>query len=89
TGPGTLLWAEAANPGWHALADGRDLARTDAFDWTNAFAVPTTASVAIRYRAGALPGLLVDVEIVAWLAALAIWYQTRRKRRRSDRTVAT
>jgi len=89
TGPGTLLWAEAANRGWHARADGRDLARTNAFDWTNAFALPTTASVAIEYRAGALPGLLIDVEIVAWLAAIAIWHQTRRKRRRADRTMST
>jgi GT2 family glycosyltransferase len=89
TGPGTLLWAEAANPGWHARADGRDLTRTNAFDWTNAFALPTTASVAIQYRAGALPGLLIDVEIAAWLAAIAIWHRTRTKRRRSDRTMST
>jgi len=89
TGPGTLLWAEAANPGWHASADGRALTRTNAFDWTNAFALPTTASVAIQYRAGAPAGLLIDVEIVAWVAALAIWYQTRRKRRRPERTMST
>ena len=40
-GPGTLLWAEAANGGWHATRRrAATSTRTSAFDWTNAFALP-------------------------------------------------
>jgi GT2 family glycosyltransferase len=88
TGPGTLLWAEAANPGWHATADGADLTRRTAFDWTNAFAMPANASVAIEYRAGPAAGILTDAEIVAWLVAIAVWYLTRARRRRHTRTMS-
>ena len=34
TGPGTLLWAEAANSGWKATLDGDTASRHDAFGWT-------------------------------------------------------
>jgi hypothetical protein len=87
-GPGTLLWAEAASSGWHARADGRDLVRTNAFDWTNAFALPSHASVALHYRAGGLSGLLIDVEVVAWLVAIVLWRRTRVRRARHSRTMS-
>ncbi len=86
-GPGTLLWAEASNRRWQARAGGRELAHTSAFDWTNAFALPATASVAIQYRVGALPGFLVDIEVAAWLLAIAMWWQTRVRRSRRARTM--
>ena len=89
-GPGTLLWSEAADPGWHASANGHELARSKAFDWTNAFALTERAPVGVHFRTGALPGLLVDLEIVAWIAALVVWRRTRARRRRSrDREAAT
>ena len=76
-GPGTLLWAEASNRGWHARAAGRDAAHTTAFDWTNAFSLTARSSADLRYRAGTLPGLLVDLEVVAWLVAIVLWRRTR------------
>lgn len=82
-GPGTLLWAEAADPDWHAKAAGRELARSKAFDWTNAFALPERASVGIHFRAGSLPGLLVALEIILWIVAVGAWYRTRARRSRA------
>ena len=89
TGPGTLLWAEAASAGWHASAGGRDLTRSTAFDWTNAFALPAHASTALHYRAGSLPGLLIDLEIVAWIGAIVLWRKTRARRDRRAATVSS
>jgi GT2 family glycosyltransferase len=88
-GPGTLLWAEAANSGWRATASGRPLERSKAFDWTNAFALPDHASVAVNYRAGALPGLLVGLEVVAWVVAVGGWRRTRARRRSRAHEVTT
>jgi hypothetical protein len=88
TGPGTLLWAEASNTGWHASASGKRLSRSTAFDWTNAFTVPDHAAVGLHYSAGTLPGLLVELEIVAWIVALVVWRRTRPRRSRRDREVA-
>ena len=56
-GPGTLLWAEAANSGWHVRVAGRDATRTAAFDWTNAFVLPSHASVDLHYRAAVDAGI--------------------------------
>jgi hypothetical protein len=90
TGPGTLLWAEAADPGWHANASGKRLARSKAFDWTNAFDLPSRGSVGLHFGAGAVPGLLIELEIVAWIAALVVWRRTRTRRSRSrDREAAS
>ncbi|MDQ1467674.1 MAG: hypothetical protein QOH10_2089, partial [Actinomycetota bacterium] len=87
TGPGTLLWAEAADAGWHATANGKGLSRAAAFDWTNAFALTDRAPVGLHFRAGAVPGLLLDLEIVAWIVALVVWRRTRPRRSRRGREV--
>jgi hypothetical protein len=80
TGPGTLLWSEASNANWRAHADGHSLARRDAFGSTNAFTVPARARVDVHYSAG-IGSLIVHLfEILLWLAAVAIWFVTRRKR---------
>ena len=76
-GPGTLLWSEAANAGWHATANGHELEQSKAFDWTNAFALNERSPVGLHFRAGALPGLLVELEIVAWIVAVVAWRRTR------------
>jgi hypothetical protein len=81
-GPGTLLWAEAHNGGWHASAAGDALEHSAAFDWTNAFALPEHASVGIHFRAPFLTRLLILVELVVWVLALVAWRQTRAPRRR-------
>ncbi len=81
-GPGTLLWSEAADRGWHANAPGLDLVRSNAFAWTNAFALPAHASVGIHYEAGRTRGVLIWLEVVLWVAALAGWRRTRIRRTR-------
>jgi hypothetical protein len=78
-----VLWAEAANGGWHAGAAGASLPRSDAFDWTNAFALPERASVGIHYRASLLIRLLVVLDVVVWIVALVAWQRTRPPRARS------
>jgi hypothetical protein len=87
-GPGTLLWSEAADRGWHANAPGLDLVRSNAFAWTNAFALPARASVGIHYEAGRARGVLLWVEVVLWVVALGVWRRTRirRPRRRAETT---
>ena len=82
-GPGTVLWAEAANEGWHARASGSSLTRSDAFDWTNAFALPERASVGIRFHASLLVRLLVLLDVVIWIVALVAWQRTRPPRARA------
>jgi hypothetical protein len=82
-GPGTFLWAEAADSGWHASAAGHELAHSKAFEWTNAFALPERASVGLHFRSGALPGLLVALEILGWIVAVGGWYRTRGRRSRA------
>jgi hypothetical protein len=72
-----LLWSEAADSGWHATANGHELARSKAFDWTNAFALTDRAPVGLHFRAGALPGLFVELEILAWIVAVIAWRRTR------------
>jgi GT2 family glycosyltransferase len=89
-GPGTLLWAEAADSGWHATANGKGLARSKAFDWTNAFELTDHTPVGLHFGAGALPGYLIEIEIVAWIVVLVGWRRTRaRVSRRRDREVTS
>jgi hypothetical protein len=87
TGPGTLLWAEAANSGWHARADGDDAARENAFGWTNGFVLSQQAPVDLSFSGGVLR-LLVYVELLLWLAAVVVWWRTR-ARAGSARSEAT
>jgi hypothetical protein len=89
TGPGTLLWAEAADAGWHANARGKRLVQSKAFDWTNAFDLSGRASVGLHFDAGAVPGLLIALQVVAWIAALVVWRRTRMRRSRSRAREAT
>ena len=84
-----MLWSEAADTGWHARAGGRDLTRSTAFDWTNAFSLPAHASTALHYRAGSLPGLLIDLEIVLWILAIVVWRKTRLRRNRRTHAVSS
>lgn len=79
-GPGTLLWSEAANGKWKASSGGKTAVRQDAFGWTNAFALTGNAPVHVHYGGGALPSLLRVVVILLWIAGVALWFATRRRR---------
>ena len=87
-GPGTLLWAEAADNGWRASAPGLNLVRTNAFAWTNAFVLPAHAAVGIHYAGGGLHRVVIAIEVLCWLAAIAVWRRTRIRpsRRRVETT---
>jgi GT2 family glycosyltransferase len=80
TAPGTLLWSEAASSSWHASSHGRALARTNAFGWTNAFAVDAPGRVAVSHRASSSSRLLLVFEVLVWIAAIGAWFATRRSR---------
>jgi hypothetical protein len=79
-GPGTVVWSEAADGGWHGSAGGRALAHREAFGWTNAYAVDATTPVGVHYDGGWARALFGFVCIAAWLAALAAWVLTRPRR---------
>ena len=75
-GPGTLLFAEAANSGWHASVDGERAPRRDAFGWTNAFALDRRGAVDISFSGGPRR-LFIIVELLFWIAACVVWWRTR------------
>jgi len=79
-GPGTLLWSEAANGGWKASSNGRGIARQDAFGWTNAFTLDANAPVHVHFAGSFLTSAARFLEIVLWIALVAFWFTTRRRR---------
>jgi hypothetical protein len=79
-GPGTLLWSEAANPNWVATSSGRNLARRDAFGWTNAFALDGSAPVRVHYSESSAAGWARAGEIALWAMLIVVWFATRRSR---------
>jgi hypothetical protein len=78
TGPGTLLWGEAASSGWHASVDGHGAPRDDAFGWTNAFALDRRGHVDISFS-GLPRRFFALVEMLVWAAAVVVWWRTRRR----------
>jgi hypothetical protein len=85
TGPGTFLWAEAADAGWRASVDGERLDRSDAFGWTNAFDQPARGSIDLSFDGG-MRRVLVWLQLVVWIAVVVAWFRTRRSRRAGDAT---
>jgi hypothetical protein len=79
-GPGALLWSEAANGGWKATANGETAPRRDAFGWTNAFALDAKAPVRVHFDGGIGRGLARFLQLAAWIAAIVLWFVTRRRR---------
>ena len=80
-GPGTLLWSEAANKGWHATSEGHTLARRDAFGWTNAFTLDARAPVTVHFRGGLLGKLMRWFAVLCWVGVAVGWFLTRRRTR--------
>ena len=80
TGPGTLLWSEAANSGWSATVNGQKVVRRDAFGWTNAFALDRHAAVNVKYSGSGVVALARVAEILLWLGVVVVWFRTRRRR---------
>ncbi len=79
-GPGTMLWSEAADDGWSARADGNDASRSDAFGWTNAFALDTNAPVDVGYDGSTGIRALRGLVVLLWIGAVIAWFVTRRRR---------
>ena len=79
-GPGTLLWSEAANSGWSASVNGRKVARSDAFGWTNAFALDDHAPVHVQYSGSSVTAAARFVEVLLWIGVVVVWFRTRRGR---------
>jgi hypothetical protein len=78
-----LLWSEAANSGWGATVNGKKVARSDAFGWTNAFALDQHAPVHVKYSGNALVGLARFAEVLLWIGLVVVWFRTRRRRVRA------
>jgi GT2 family glycosyltransferase len=78
-GPGTVLWFEAYDGGWHAQAGGQALVHRPAFGVTNQFRLPTRATVNITHTGQGHVYELVGIEAVLWLLALLWWARGRRR----------
>jgi hypothetical protein len=83
TGPGTFLWSEAADSGWRAEVDGERASRTDAFGWTNAFALEERGSVELSFSGG-VGRLFVLLQLALWVAAAVFWWRTRSRQTRAS-----
>jgi GT2 family glycosyltransferase len=77
TGPGTLLWSEAASGGWKASASGSDLARHDAFGWTNAYDVTEQDSVRLTFDGGVAAPFWTVFVLATWTAIVLAWSRSR------------
>jgi GT2 family glycosyltransferase len=79
--PGTLLDAEASDAGWRASAGGRRLDRAEGFGWTNAYELPARDRVSLRFSPGLLPRALLGLQVLLWVAAITVWWRSRRAAR--------
>jgi hypothetical protein len=83
-GKGTVLLAEANDPGWSASSGGTELTHDAAFGWVNAWTQPSRGAVAITHDGQGVRYLLLGVELLLWVAAL-VWWSRGRKRARAAR----
>ncbi len=86
--PGTVLWFEADDAGWHATAAGHALAHRPAFGITNQFRLDTRAAVTITHDGQGTRYLLIGAEVILWVLALLWWSRGRRRGRSADREAA-
>ena len=87
-GPGTVLWFEAEDAGWHAQAGGHRLTHEPAFGVTNQFQLPVHARVSITHTGQGRVYELVGLEGVLWLLVLLWWSRGRRRSTRDEERAA-
>jgi hypothetical protein len=87
-GPGTALWFEAYDAGWHAHQGGAALAHRPAFGTTNQFRLPSHAPVTISHTGQTRAYALVAAEVVLWLLALVWWSRGRARAPVAERAAA-
>ena len=86
--PGTVLWFEADDAGWHATAAGHALVHRPAFGLTNQFRLDQRGAVAIAHTGQAQRYGLVVAEVFLWLVALLWWARGRRGDHDPERAAA-
>ncbi len=86
--PGTVLWFEAYDSGWHATAGGHGLPHQPPFGVTNQFRLDTRAAVTIAHDGQGTRYLLIGAEVLLWVLALLWWSRGRRRGRSADRDAA-
>jgi GT2 family glycosyltransferase len=79
---GVTYLAAPANSRWHLEVDGRSVDRRPAFGWANAFDVTTAGAATLSYDTPFTRYVLVALQAVLWLAAIAIAVSLRRRSRR-------
>jgi len=67
-----VLLAEAIDPRWELTVDGETLSRRTAFGWATAWDLSSSGAGAFRYRTAPTRYLLVAVQILLWVLALAL-----------------
>jgi hypothetical protein len=85
-GPGTLMYGESENAGWHARSGGAAAPRADGVGWTNSFELDARGSVALGFTGGAWRWLFV-VQALLW-GGLAVTAVRLRRPRASRGEVA-
>ncbi len=87
-GPGSVYLAEAHDSRWQATQAGHRLTHVTAFGWANGYRLDAVAPVAVRFRGGAQRTLGLVVQLIAWLALVALLagpqLKRLRRRRRSE-----
>jgi hypothetical protein len=67
-----VLLAEAVDPRWELTVDGEVLARRTAFGWATAWDLSSAGEGAFRYRTAPMRYVLVAVQVLLWVLALAL-----------------
>jgi GT2 family glycosyltransferase len=86
--PGTVLWFESYDAGWHATAAGHTLVHRPAFGITNQFRLDQRGAVVVSHTGQAQRYGLIAAEVFLWLLALLWWSRGRRGDRDPERAAA-
>ena len=74
-----LTAAYAADAGWTLTVDGAEAQRADS-GWASSFVAPATGEGTLRFETSPLRWLIVFVQALLWLGAIAAAWRTRRPR---------
>lgn len=78
--PGAALLSTAYDVRWHASAGGRALPHLRTFGWANGWAVTAPARVRLHFAGQLARDMQLLVQLLVWVALVAVWWRTRRRR---------
>ena len=85
---GTALLGQAHDSEWKASGGGATLPHLEAFGWSNAFRVPSSERVSLKFDGQSTHDLLLVAAAVPWVLLLVLWWAGRRRARARRREEA-